>query len=68
MKKNKLNIKRLILLLIFVACVTSMIADCITLGLGATFTWFGVFTFLLKALITSEIYEYFEEIIKKNNK
>lgn len=49
----------LILFIIFIICVLFIIFDFIILTFGATMTIFGLFTFLIKCVVASFIFDYF---------
>lgn len=58
---KKINKKNLLLLITFILCVIRIIKDIICLFLGATFTWFGLITFVITMVISGAIFDYFED-------
>lgn len=72
MKLRRIKWGRVFLAIVFVACCIFMLRDLYMLTLHSWFTgelvgwtWFGLGTFILVAMIAGSIYEYFEELLNK---
>ena len=70
-KLGKLNIKNLILLGVYILCLSIIITDIFKIFCGIFnsisigFTWFGVLTFILAYFITIILTDYFKDEMDK---